>query len=91
MGIESGVFLLVSIATTVAGVWGLVDALIRPAAAFEAAGKLERHWWALICLGAVLVGPFFPIIGLGFVVALVVYFVDVRPAVREVQSGGRWQ
>ena len=90
MGIESGVFFLLSVATTIAGIWGLVDALVRPAAAFQAAGKLERRWWALICLGAVLFGPTFPIIGLGFVVAVIVYFVDVRPAVREVQSGGRW-
>ena len=67
-------------------VWALADAVIRPAAAFPAAGKLTKPVWVAIlalCVGMCLLG--FGLLGLigGLVaVAVIVYLVDVRPAVR---------
>ncbi len=74
--------------------WAFFDALIRPAAAFPAAGKLTKPAWlaitgisvALCLVGVGLLGLF----GAAVAVAVLVYLVDVRPAVRGVGSGGRW-
>ncbi len=71
-------------------VWAFVDALIRPANGFVAAGKLTKPGWAAITgiatLAAFWFGPlhFF---GLPAVIAAVVYLVDVRPAVRGLRRG----
>ena len=67
-------------------VWALVDAFVRPAAAFPAAGKLTKPIWlgilalsvGLCLLGADLLG----LLGGLIAVAVIVYLVDVRPAVR---------
>jgi len=75
----------------VVGVFAFVDAAIRPSGAYVAAGKLTKPAWLAI-LGVailILVGmgvlSFFGIFGL---VAVLVYLVDVRPAVRGT-TGGR--
>jgi hypothetical protein len=75
------------------GIFTFVDALIRPAAAFPAAGKLTKPIWASITgvAALVLVPIFFGLFtffGIPALVASLVYLVDVRPAVRGV-SGGR--
>ncbi|GAB3194630.1 DUF2516 family protein [Geodermatophilus arenarius] len=70
--------------------WAFVDAVIRPAAGYVAAGKLSKPAWAAItALAAVVIylqGPM-TFLGLPAVIATVVYLVDVRPAVRGVQRG----
>ena len=67
-------------------VWALVDAVIRPAAAFPAAGKLTKPAWVAIlalCVGLCLLRvPFLGLFGGLIAVAVIVYLVDVRPAVR---------
>ena len=73
-------------------VWALVDAVSRPAPAFEAAGKLTKVVWVVILVAAVLLGGasvmgLFGLIGL---IAAIVYLVDVRPAVRSMRPGGPW-
>ncbi|WP_091223943.1 DUF2516 family protein [Geodermatophilus siccatus] len=72
--------------------WALVDALIRPAAGYVAAGKLTKPGWAAILGLAVLVIVAFQnplsFLGLPAIIAAVVYLVDVRPAVRGVSRGG---
>ena len=77
-------------ATLALTVWALVDAVIRPAAGYVAAGKLTKPAWAAItALAAVVLyvsGPM-TFLGLPAVIAAVVYLVDVRPAVRGVQRG----
>jgi hypothetical protein len=74
-------------------VWAFVDALIRPAAGYVAAGKLTKPGWAAITGLAALVilwkGPM-SFLGLPAVIAAVVYLVDVRPAVRGLQRGNSW-
>ena len=73
--------------------WAFVDALIRPAAGFVAAGKLTKPGWAAITGLAIAVVYFFGVIsflGLPAIVAAVVYLVDVRPAVRGLRRGNSW-
>ncbi|MEX5717549.1 DUF2516 family protein [Geodermatophilus maliterrae] len=70
--------------------WAFVDAVVRPAAGYVAAGKLTKPAWAAItALAAVVIYFQTPMsfLGLPAVIAAVVYLVDVRPAVRGVQRG----
>ena len=71
--------------------WALVDALVRPAAGYVAAGKLTKPGWAAILGLSLLVilfmGPM-SFLGLPAVIATIVYLVDVRPAVRGLRRGG---
>jgi uncharacterized membrane protein len=60
----------------------LVDALVRPDRAYVAADKQTKLFWCLVLV----VGLFLSIVGL---IAAIVYFVDVRPAVRAVGGGGQ--
>jgi hypothetical protein len=85
------VMLLLNLAVLALGLFDFVDAAIRPANAFVAAGKLTKPGWLAIIGVAVVVVLFFRVIsllGIPALVALLVYLVDVRPAVRGV-SGGR--
>jgi hypothetical protein len=82
------------VASQVLTLWAFVDALIRPAAGFVAAGKLTKPGWAAITgLAAVIIywqqSPL-TILGLPAVIAAVVYLVDVRPAVRGLRRGNSW-
>ena len=72
--------------------WALVDASIRPQPAYVAAGKLTKLAWVAILAASVLLGgaDIFGIFGLLGTVAAIVYLVDVRPAVRELQRPGPW-
>ena len=71
--------------------YALVDALVRPATGFVAAGKLTKPAWAAITGLATLVvfwvGPM-SFLGLPAIIAAIVYLVDVRPAVRGLRRGG---
>ncbi|MGY1707919.1 MULTISPECIES: DUF2516 family protein [Geodermatophilus] len=71
--------------------WAFVDALVRPAPGYVAAGKLTKPAWAAITGLALLVvfwvGPM-SFLGLPAIIAAVVYLVDVRPAVRQLRRGG---
>lgn len=75
-------------------VWAFADAAIRPAAAFPAAGKLSKPAWlgitgisvGLCMLGVGLLG----LLGGVVAIAVIVYLVDVRPAVRGIRPGGPW-
>jgi hypothetical protein len=92
-GLDSALLTALSLATFVLQLWALIDCITRPPAAFVAAGKLTKPAWLAITALALLLGRFgvFGIFGLAAIVAAIVYLVDVRPAVREVQGGGnRW-
>jgi hypothetical protein len=69
-------------------VFVFIDAAVRPAKAYEAAGKLSKPLWLVILGVAALVGISFRLLGLAAAVATIVYWVDVRPALREVQGRG---
>jgi Protein of unknown function (DUF2516) len=59
----------------------LIDVLLKPEGAFVAAGKQTKIVWILLLV----VGLFIWLVG---VIAAIVYFVDVRPAVKS-SGGGR--
>lgn len=70
----------------------LVDAALRPATAYMAASKQTKLLWVLVLAvasAASFVGGVTSIFGLAGLVAAIVYFVDVRPALRAVGGGGR--
>ena len=94
MGFVSGsVFGLLELAVLIVGVWALVDCAVRRKDAFPAAGKLTKPAWLAITGGAAIVQYLFAalsIFGIAALVASIVYLVDVRPAVRQVSGGGRW-
>ena len=73
--------------------WAFVDALIRPAGAFVATGKLTKPGWVAITGIAIAVVYLFGLmsfLGLPAIIAAVVYLVDVRPAVRGLPRGNSW-
>ena len=76
--------------------WALVDALIRPATGYVAAGKLTKPAWGAITALALVFAYFsWPFGSSSFfwlpaVVATVVYLVDVRPALRGMRRGNSW-
>jgi len=73
--------------------WALVDALIRPATGYVAAGKLTKPAWGAITALALVIAYFTPVLSffwLPAVIASVVYLVDVRPALRGLRRGNTW-
>ena len=89
-------FFLIAVNLVLLGlaVWAFADAAIRPAVAFPAAGKLTKPAWlgitgisvGLCMLGVGLLG----LLGGVVAIAVIVYLVDVRPAVRGMRPGGPW-
>ena len=85
---ESSVLGVVALVLLVVKLWAFVDALVRPAAGYVAAGKLTKPGW-LVILGLALVMQvlwphpigLFSIIG---TVAAFVYLLDARPAIGQV-------
>lgn len=71
---------LVSLGLFVLKAYALVDCAMRPAAAFEAQGKLKKVIWLGILVLAVLFGGL-GLLGIAGTVAAIVYLVDVKPAV----------
>lgn len=80
---QYGVSLIVFFVLLAAKVWALLDAILRPAQAYEAADKMTKTGWLWI-LGLTLAahillsGSLF--LGLLGAVAALVYLLDVRPA-----------
>jgi hypothetical protein len=82
-----GLYLIISLALLVVELVALIDAAIRPAPAYVAAGKQTKVFWLVILVLALLFRGI-GILGLAGLVAAIVYLVDVRPALREVGGGG---
>jgi hypothetical protein len=71
--------------------WALVDCATRKTPAFVAAGKLSKPAWLAITAIAALIVFLFGVLsffGIAGLIGSIVYLVDVRPAVRQIQSGG---
>ena len=79
--------------------WAFVDAIIRPATAFPAAGKQTKPIWLVILGVAFVIGiggaigelqllSIFPIVAF---VAAAIYLVDVRPKIKSIKSGSSHQ
>lgn len=88
------ILIIVGWPASLAGIYAFVHALLQRADAFTAANKLSKPAWLGITGGATVVLLIFNtpdtivwIIGL---VAALVYIVDVKPKVTEVQKGSSW-
>lgn len=88
------ILIIVGWPASLVGIYAFVHALLQRADAFPAADKLTKVAWLGITGGATLVLVIFPtpdtllwIVGL---VAALVYIVDVKPKVTEVQKGSSW-
>ena len=81
---QSLVMSIAALALMAVKVWAFVDALLRPAEAYEAAGKLTKPAWLVILgISAVwtLIDPsVFGLISIAGTIAAFVYILDVRPA-----------
>ena len=91
VGDFSDVLFLVTLALTAFGVFAFIDASLRPAQAYVAAGKLTKPaWLAIVGISTFVlyIFGFISFFGIPALVAVIVYFVDVRPAVRNVTGGG---
>jgi len=87
------VLLVLTVAAFGVSVYAFVDALRRPAAAFEYASKRTKTFWSVllgvaVALAFISIGNPLGLLGIVSVVAAGVYLADVRPAVRT-YGGGR--
>ncbi|MCL8026256.1 DUF2516 family protein [Nocardioides bruguierae] len=84
-GLTNDLWSLLSLVVLAVTIFALVTAITFPAEAYEAAGKLSKLAWVAILALAVPVMFLFGVrslFGIGFVIAVLVYLVDVRPAIR---------
>ncbi|MCX5297502.1 DUF2516 family protein [Streptomyces sp. NBC_00193] len=89
-GFDQGVLPLLGYAMLALAVVAFVLALTAREDAYRAAGKQTKTFW-LVILGITVVVDFF--LGMLFLqiaglVASIVFFVDVRPALKQVSGGG---
>lgn len=94
-----GINLVLAFAGAILGIFAAIDVVTRRPDAFAAADKQTKGTWTgitvacAVVLGLALLGGVFAPQSLLWLAALVgslVYLLDVRPRLREVQSGGRW-
>ena len=99
--LQNLIVLLLSVAVLVAAVWALIDASRYANSAYQNAGKQSKILW-LVILGAAAVvgfislppplgagGGVIGLLGIASVIAVVYYFVDVRPKVAGMNPGSR--
>jgi hypothetical protein len=89
-----GLVAILGLVTLLLKAFCLIDAATRRAEAFTAAGKQTKLFWLIILGIAALWNLIVDLNPIGLVniigiIAALVYFLDVRPAVREVSGGGR--
>jgi hypothetical protein len=75
-----GALLVITLAVTALTIAAIIGVLTQPSAGFVAAEKQTKGLWVMILV----LGSFVPIVG---IVAAIVYFVDVRPAVAAAGGG----
>jgi hypothetical protein len=78
-----GALFVISLAVTVLTILALIGVLTQPAQGFVVADKQTKLFWIILLV----LGAFISIVG---VIAALVYFLDVRPAV-EAAGGGKGQ
>jgi hypothetical protein len=97
--LQSIVIFALSTAALVGAIWALIDAMKFPDSAFVNAGKKSKVLWGVILGAAVVVafvslppplgrgGGVLGFLGIAAIFAVVFYFVDVRPKLRENNYG----
>lgn len=88
----AGLLWLLYLAMLVLAVVALVMAALFRDDAYRAADKQNKGFWLIILGIAVAVNLLVPMLFLQLagLVATIVFFVDVRPALRQVGGGGGW-
>lgn len=98
--LQGGLILALSLAAFVGALWALIDALRHPAGAYVAAGKQTKTLWGVILGVATLIafvslpwplgggGGILGLLGIAVIIAVVLYFVDVRPKLLSAGGGG---
>jgi Protein of unknown function (DUF2516) len=94
-GVVFYLFWAVAVVGFVIEVWAFADAVRRPAAAYVAAGKLNKRLWLIILgvallfglAGAVAIVSIIQMLPIIAFIAAAVYLADVRPAVRQYGGG----
>ena len=91
-GAFDSVLTLLLLGLLVLKVFAFIDALTYPTQAYEAAGKLTKVAWTIILAVAAvadfLLGGLTSILTIAGTVAVIVYLVDVRPALRQILGRG---
>src|SRR6188768_518457 len=94
------IIFVLAVATLVAGIWALVEALKYPPDAYVAAGKRTKAFWGAITGAAALIAFLTMPYPLGFgkgifsfftiaaLAGIIIFFVDVRPALQQVHRPG---
>jgi uncharacterized protein DUF2516 len=87
-------FVALAVAAFIVEAWAFVDAIIRPAPAFVAAGKQTKMIWMIILgvafvlgLYAAAYGGVTGILSVAAFVAAAIYLADVRPKVKDFRRG----
>ncbi|MEU9164845.1 DUF2516 family protein [Streptomyces sp. NPDC048424] len=91
-GFDRGVLPLFGYAMLLLAVAAFVVALLAREDAYRAADKQTKTFWLVILGITVLVDAFLPqmlFLQIAGLVATIVFFVDVRPALKQVSGGGR--
>ncbi|WP_406484012.1 DUF2516 family protein [Streptomyces sp. NBC_01568] len=89
-GFDLGVIPLLMLAMRVLAVVAFVFALVAREDAYRAAEKQSKTFW-LVLLGVTVAVGFVPgmmFLRIAGLVATIVFFVDVRPALKQVSGGG---
>jgi Protein of unknown function (DUF2516) len=90
-------FLVLALGAFIAEAWAFIDAVTRPARAFQAAGKQTKPLWLIILGVAAAVGLSAVVYGgitvtgilpVAAFIAAAIYLTDVRPKVKELGRGG---
>lgn len=88
LGPIEGLLGLLTLGLLVLKIFALVDAAVRPEPVWRAAVTQSKTFWLVLLVVAVLFNGL-GILAIAGLVAAIVYLVDVRPKLREVQGGGR--
>ncbi|MGN9795551.1 DUF2516 family protein [Streptomyces sp. OZ13] len=88
---DFGLWMIVNLVFLVTSVAALVMAAMAREDAYRAADKKTKPFWLVILGVAVAVNLFVPMLFLSIagLIASIVFFVDVRPALQQVSGGGR--
>lgn len=89
-GFDISVMLVASLIFLVTSVVALIMAALAREDAYRAADKKTKTFWLIILGVAVAVNLFIPMLFLSIagLIASIVFFVDVRPAIKQVSGGG---
>ncbi|MDQ1009938.1 DUF2516 family protein [Streptomyces sp. NPDC002867] len=88
---DFGLWMITRLVFLVTSVTALVMAAVAREDAYRAADKKTKSFWLIILGVAVAVNLFIPMLFLSIagLIAAIVFFVDVRPALAQVSGGGR--